>query len=44
MNQILVGLNLTRRHIYAGTVKPKVKATRRAKNKAARNARRAGRR
>lgn len=40
---ILFGLNQTGKHIYEGTVDPVVKARRRAANKRARVARRAGR-
>lgn len=43
MNQLLLGLNLTKKHIYAGTCDPVEKARRRKKNKAARKARRNGR-
>lgn len=42
-NQILLGLNARAKHIYAGTVPAATVAKRRAKNKAARRARRAGR-
>jgi len=41
--RILAGLNMTGKHVYAGTVDPAEKARRRAANKAARKARRAGR-
>lgn len=37
---MLYALNWTGRHVYAGTVPPKVVARRRAKNKAARVSRR----
>ena len=40
---MLVALADTGKHVYAGTVDPAVKAKRRAKNKAARKARRATR-
>lgn len=43
-NQILLGLNLLKKHVYEGTVPAAVKADRRRKNKAARVARRAARR
>lgn len=40
---ILLGMNQTGRHIYAGTVPGHVKAQRRRRDKAARRARRASR-
>lgn len=44
MNAVLIGLNRTGKHIYAGTVPPAVVARRRAANKVARKSRRANRR
>jgi len=44
MNAVLIGLNATGKHIYAGTVPPAVVARRRAANKVARKSRRANRR
>lgn len=41
--RILMGLNAHGKHVYAGTVDPATIARRRAKSKAARVARRAGR-
>lgn len=42
--QILDGLQVPGKHVYAGTVEPKEVERRRAKNKAARRSRRANRR
>ena len=42
-NAILLALNALNKHIYEGTVAPATIAKRRAKNKAARKARRAAR-
>lgn len=40
---ILVGLTVTNKHVYTGTVTEKVKARRRAKNKVARQSRKSNR-
>lgn len=42
--KMLLALPATGRHVYQGTVPPQVKARRRTQNRAARVARRAGRR